>query len=77
MGDVVSWLAPLAGMTMTAAIVWMIVWYFVKRAEYQARPDQDFRKLAEQAVQGQRAVAEETRKLAAAVKEIQDLLSKV
>jgi hypothetical protein len=77
MGEVVAWLAPLAGMTMTAVIVWCVVWYLVKRAEYTAKPDRDFRLLAEEAVRSQKSVVEETRRLAEAVKEIQQLLAKV
>ena len=67
----------MAGMTMTAVITWTVFWYLVKRAEYKVKPDQDFRRLAEEAVQSQKTMAEETRRLAQAVQQIQELLAKV
>jgi hypothetical protein len=73
----VAWIAPLAGMAMIAAVTWAVFWFLVKRAQYQSRPDHDFRRLAEEAVKSQQVVAHETQKLAEAVKEIQQLLAKV
>lgn len=72
-----SWLIPVTSMVMTAFLAWVIVWYFVKKAQFTHQPDQEYRRLAEEAVRGQRAVAEEAKRMADAVQEIQRLMSKV
>lgn len=72
-----SWLIPLAGILLPAFLTWVIVWYFVKRAQFTHQPDQEYRRLAEEAVRGQRAIAEEAKRMADAVAEIQRLMSKV
>ena len=73
MGELVA----ITGMLMSAFMVWAVVWYFTKRAQYRAQPEGDFRRLAEEAVRGQKQMAEEARRIADAVREMQQLLSKV
>lgn len=72
-----SWLIPVTSMLMTAFITWVVVWYFVKRAQFTHQPDQEYRRLAEEAVRGQRTIAEEAKRMADSVAEIQRLMSKV
>ncbi len=73
---IVDWLVPVVGMLTTAGIIWSVVWYKMKKAEF-ARPDADFRKLAEMAMENQRTLTKEIQGLNDAVQEIQQLLAKV
>lgn len=73
---IVDWLVPLAGMAMTAFIVGVVIWYKVKQAQF-ASPSAEYRRLAESAVENQKHLAEEARRLQQSVEDIKRLLSQV
>lgn len=68
---------PIAAFGMIVALVGVVLYYRHERIKVQAEGGGEYRKLAEEAVRGQRLVLEEVQRMNATLKEIERLLREV
>ncbi len=68
---------PIAAFGMIVAIIGMLFYYRHERLKVEAGGGGEYRKLAEEAVRGQRLVLDEVQRMNATLKEIERLLREV
>jgi hypothetical protein len=72
-----DYLIPLAFFAAIVVIVWLVMHYRTQRAKYAAAGGGDYKRLADEALRGQRVLLDEVQRMNATLKEIERLLREV
>ena len=70
-------LVPIGAFVMIIAVVWSSMWFRAQKAKYETSGGGDYRRLADEAVRGQRVLLEEMQRMNTTLKEIERLLREV